>query len=569
MFSSGGGFLTNALNTLSTQSHFINISKGVIDFRDVIYYLSFIAIFLYLNIQTLSKRKQSFHTGAQIALFVGIAIVANILLSSTSFKIDLTDQKQYTLSSASKEIVSTLEDPVTIKIFFSDELPQNLIALKQDVEDLTAEYKRAGKSNVIIEEIDPKDDINARTEAQTLGIPEIQFNVVESEKFEVTTGYTGIALLYRDKNEALPVIQDTSSLEYEITAAINKMSKETLPTVAILAGETSSVSALASLLQKQYTVSNITAADLENLQGDNLLIVGTTAEFNQKQQYKIDQFLMKGGNLFVMIDGAIVDQQYLQVMPNETNLKEMLASYGVTVNSDLIADYGSAETLTFGGGMFSVMREYYLWPKIIAEGFNSESPITQKLQTAVLPWASSLTINASSDVVVTELMKSSIYSESIVDAGTAAPDSIIAPATEDNLSAQLIGAMLQGKIQSKFAGQEKPEGVDESAFVSEAQNSNLFVVANSQFIDDSLLEQSAENSLLVLNSIDFLNQDAALANIRSRSALNRPIQILTDSKKVVIKYTNIFSSVILVIIVAGVAIIIRKRRTTKAVNNYA
>lgn len=554
--------------TLSTQTHFTNLSKGVIDLRDVVYYVSFIGVFLFLNIQTLLKRQQTIHRTAQIVLVVAIAIVGNILLSSAVWRVDLTASKQFTLSQASRNIVTQATDPITIKVMFSQELPQNLLALRQDVHDLVGEYKRMGKGNVTVEFVDPKSDTTVTTQAQTYGVPEIQFNVVGNESFNVSTGYAGIVMLYHDQHQTIPVIQDTANLEYDITSALYKMSRPDAPSIGLLTGYGEvSLGNLQQMLEKQYTVESLTIDNLATTPVKTLMIIGPTKEFADKDFYAIDQFIMRGGNVFVAIDGSIINPQLLQPTPNITNLNQLLSNYGITVNADLIADFGAAATLPFGSGGYQVLREYPYWPQVSSSGFNPESPVTQNLQGMILPWPSSLTTATKDTLHVTELVRTTDQSQAIANATSIDPETLPAP-TPDALHSQVVAAMSSGALPSYYATKDKPADIDSSAFSAQSTNSKVVVISSAQFISDDMLQQTSDNALIALNAVDVLSQDESLVSIRSRSALSRPLNVVDDSRKAVIRYTNTFYSIILVLVFAGIMYGVRKRQASKAQRLY-
>ncbi len=562
----GSGVVGTIFHAVSTHTHFISLAKGVIDVRDIVYYGSVIGLFLYFNMLTLSQRKQRVYSVAQVGLLVAIVIVGNALLAIVSWKVDLTEGKQFTLSTASKSIVQELEDPLTVKVFFSKDLPQDLLALRQDVYDLVNEYTRSG--NVNIEYIDPVDSLDAQGEAQSYGIPELQFNVLEGDKFEVTTGYTGIALLYRDQIEVLPVVQGTQSLEYDMTAAVYKMSREELPAIGIVTEYGSAtVNGLVQFLEQQYTVTNVAVTDVDIDTMDSVIIVDPAGEIPEEDVYAIDQYMMEGGNVLVLMNGITVDLATQQPTPNSNVINDWLAHHGVVISSNFVADYGSSETLSFGRGILPILKEYPYWPVIIPENFNPDHPITQDLQTAIFPWTSSLRINYADGVTRTDLIYTTLQSVGVSLPTSIEPESVPEP-KEDEFQPQLLSVLLEGNFTSYYAGKDKPEGVDVSAFVNATEDGHLLVVGNGNFIVDEVLEQNPSNALFMLNAVDVLTQDESLLTIRSRTALDRPLEQLEDDRKGLIRYVNLGASIILVLILAGVAFAMRKFRSAKVQSKY-
>lgn len=506
----------------------------------------------------------SINSLSQIFIAIAIVVVLNLVLANVSLRWDLTEGNQYTLSPVSQKLMKDLQDPVTFKVFFSEEVPQNMLALKQDVNDLLNEYRRAAGRNLLLEISDPKSTETGLDDARTYGIPEIQYNIVGNEKFEVSTGYAGMAIIFGDKYETIPVFAETQNLEYDISSAVNKLTKESTAKIGFLSDhgvvETQN---LQRALGQQYEVLPVT---LDNISADlqTLVIAGPSEEFSDADRYNIDQFVMRGGALVVLLNGVKVDEKFLMVTPNETKLDELLKSYGITVNKDLVADFVSAETLTFGGGAFSVIQQYPYWPILTTDGLNQQNPISASVRSAVLPWTSSLSFVGAEGIEVVELAQSSAQSAAFDSATTssAAPNAIDVP-SQGVLGKQLLAGLLRGKLTSAYKD-STPEGIDGANKISETENSRLVVIGSAKFIEDALLERSVENAALVMNAVDVLSQDESFISIRSRSAFQRPLKPLSDGKKIAIKYANIFSSVVIVVILALIMYLVRRRQDKKA-----
>lgn len=570
-FDSGNGVISTTTHIISTYTHFQNFVKGVIDLRDVLYYLSFIFVFLYLNSIALQKHRHTIQRTTHATLVIAILVVVNVLVQNVSVRFDATENKQHTLAQSSRSILSAATDPITIKLFFSEELPQDLIALQRDVNDVIAEYQRVGGEDVIVERITPDvpsgDAVSAaQNEATQYGIPPIQFNIVENDSFAVSQGYAGMAILYQDDIEAIPVISDTDNLEYEITAAIQKMTREVEPVVGILnaAGAQKQLE-FEELLREQYTVNVATFDTLSDF--ETLIIAGATETLTKKELYALDQFVISGGTLYVFIDGIIIDEELGQIAPNETNIQELLAQYGAAIDQNLVADFGSPETLQIGSGPFSVLQPYPLWPRITESGLNTDSSMTHGIQSIVMPWVSSIAVQETT-ATVTPIVSTSENSYAFDELPSIAPDAL-QPPKDAVREPQVIAAHISGNITSFFSQDDLPQDVQTDEFVQSTEQGNVIVVGDSQFISDDLLVGSPENALLALNAVDILTQDISLIDIRSRSAFSRPIRDMNDATKSIIKYGNIFSSCILVIIAAAAIYIRRRRKDRVAQKRYA
>ncbi|MCK5197507.1 MAG: Gldg family protein, partial [Spirochaetales bacterium] len=138
-------FLTGFFQYLGAVFHFNNIAKGVIDSRDLIYFISVMIIALGSTFFVIKDRSRSIKLN--FALYFTVLILVNIVSGTLFFRLDLTANKKYSLSGASISAVSTIEEPLTIKAFFSENLPGSYNNLRREICDLMEEYALAGNKN--------------------------------------------------------------------------------------------------------------------------------------------------------------------------------------------------------------------------------------------------------------------------------------------------------------------------------------------------------------------------------------------------------------------------------------
>jgi ABC-2 type transport system permease protein len=144
------------------------MGRGVIDLRDVIYFLSLAGIFLALAYGALLSRKLAPATGTRARLRLGVAmlatslVVVNLLGSYIGGRLDLTPGQAYTLSPATREIARNLDDLVTVKVFASKELPTEVALMKRDLDDLLHDLRSAGNGRIRVVERDPAEDPAAK-----------------------------------------------------------------------------------------------------------------------------------------------------------------------------------------------------------------------------------------------------------------------------------------------------------------------------------------------------------------------------------------------------------------------
>ena len=167
-------------------------------------------------------KKRGLATGiysATVVLLVGLILAAgNFLSSRVLARIDLTQDREFTVSKATREVLRGLDDIVTVKVYFSKRLPPNLATLRRNIDDVLREFQAYSHGKVRVEYIDPAEKPEEEQKLRFLGIPQVQLNVLEKDQLQVINGYMGIAMLYADRHQAIPIVQDINTLEYDLTA---------------------------------------------------------------------------------------------------------------------------------------------------------------------------------------------------------------------------------------------------------------------------------------------------------------------------------------------------------------
>ena len=519
-----------------------------------------------MNLIKKFKNRASF--SVFVLIIIGILAVINIISYQVFHRFDLTESKDYSISKTTKTMLKNLDDVVDIKLCFSRELPPNFINIRQEVKDILDEYKNYSSGKIKIEEIFPEDSPEAEQKMQQLGIPKLQFNIKEKDKFQAIGGYAGLAVYFGGKKEVIPVIQTSQNLEYEITTIIKKLTLEKIPTIAFATGhnEKSSVEGLINIsevLRKQYNITTVDLAtgDLVGDDVDALIILGANVPFDDRSKYIIDQFLMRGGSLLIAQDGVSVSQG--AAIANLADLNDILSSYGIKINADLVLDV-SNEAVNIPTGFFPIIMNYPFWPKILEKNFNQDIPTTANLETAFFPWASSVEIlpERIGDKQVFELVNTTEESWTIKENFNLDPQQQFAPHGQKQ---NILAVSVSGKFSSFYQDKDKPQKESEDVevalaeeFISEIENGRIAVIGDSEFAQDSFLSNS--NLILFQNIVDSLVLDHDLINIRSKGITSRPLKEMSDAERNSMKYFNIFGVTIIVIIFGVVRYNLRKKK---------
>ena len=550
-------FLGTALSRLSVMGHFENVARGVIDLRDIVYFLSTAGLFVAMAVgllvkQRLSEQRESYkRLRAGIAISLGLVVVTNLLGGNIGGRVDLTRESLYTLSPGSKETLDNLSDLVTLKLFISDELPSELQPTLRDVRDLISDMNRAGGDNLVVENLNPGDDLDVAAEARSLGIIENEFNVLRDDEFEVRRGWFGLALLYADQQEVIPFISGTADLEFRIASAISVMTTDKRPSVAFLTGlgalGESELPSLGRALMERYEVTSLDLSqegdlglDPENM--DLVILAGPKEPVSEKKVNEIENFISEGGGALILVDKHQISLETPTTSLVTTGLEEFLQRQGIGVDEGLVMDYGSNSNISMGPqGLFNVVRPYPLWPIGLKGSLHAT---TRDLNGLSAGWATAITIADS----VENIERLWITTEA---GGIQPPNSLIMPDAllqpdPDGFQTVTLAVAIGG-------GETEPT-------TNDVREGRIIVVGDVDFLEESFIRVSPDNLMFAENAIDWLAQDEALIAIRSKTRTPPPIVFTSDFQKASLRWGNLIGVPLLIVIYGVMKVTGRRRR---------
>lgn len=469
---------------------------------------------------------------------IGILILVNFFSYKLFYRWDLTQNKDYSISDISKRTARDLDDLVNIKVYFSNDLPNQFINLKQEVGDILDEYANYSSGDIKIEFIDPGEDEDIKRDLYMQGIPELQFEVYEKDKLQLVKGYLGMTISFGDKTESIPVVRSTENLEYQITLAIKKVTSSEMSVVGFVTsqgtinfGEESA--SVYDEIRKIYEVRDIDLVNSEIADDvKTLVIAGPTEQFAKEELEKIDNFVMRGGSLLVLLDGVKIGEG-LSATPNKTGLEGLLAEYGVSVNNNLVLDTVSGMA-SFNQGFFVFTANYPFWPKVTKDGFSQENAAVAKLENVIFPWVSDINIlddKIDDNNKIVRLAETSDKSWVQTGSFDLNPQQQHAPT---NQGKKTVAVSVNGKFSSPYDDKSVEFG-------------RLIVIGDSDFVKERIAPQNSDNLVFFQNLVDSLSLDEDLISIRSKGVSDRPLEELTDSQKALIRYANVFGITIIVV----------------------
>jgi gliding-associated putative ABC transporter substrate-binding component GldG len=500
---------------------------------------------------------------SQALVRAGSALVILVLLNIISVRIfgraDLTRNHLFTLSEASKQTMRALDDRITVKAYFTEDLPSPYNMNRRSVLDQLNEYKAYAKGNLQFEFIDPTGE-KAEQDAQQQGIQPVQVQVMREDKFEVKRAYMGMVILYADKKEVLPVVQNTASLEYDITSTIKRLTAKGQRKIGFLTGHgeppLSELTKAQQFLTRQYEVTTVDVSKGRSVPPDvaALIVMAPTQKFSEPDKYQIDQYIMRGGKVAFLLNKVDANLQQRFGRALDLNLDDMLENYGVRINPDLVRDSRCAS--------ISIMQQQYgfniqsqvPFPYLpIAADFNKDNMMVKDLQGLILFFASSVdtTALASKGLQGEILMRSS--KESGRQTGFFMFDPLQRYQREDFGEKEIpLGVVVYGSFKSFYAGKPVPQdtsagaGHAEGTPIASSPASRIILVGDGDFARDQYLG-NRDNLTFLANTVDYMVDDAGLISIRTKDVSMPPLDQVTDGTKKLIKYGNLIVPPVLIL----------------------
>ena len=466
-----------------------------------------------------------------LLLIAGIALMINLLSKQFFFRWDLTKDKRYTLSEATRDVLKNLEDPVLVKAYFSKDLDVDYAKGREEFRDLLNEYSNISKGMLDFEFIDPASDPELEQKVQQEGIPPLQMQSREDDNIALKKGYLGAVVELGELKERIPVIQKGMPLEYVMTTSILKMANQDKPSVGILTGYGGlTQEQLGPVYQQLGILYNVETVDLNSFTDEltpirfkSLALMGPKDSIPPEHLGKLSQYFQSGGGLLIGVDAVNGDLQARQGTASPTMLESWLAQHGVNVDPSFVIDESCGNVTVQQKQGFFVMNNAIPFPFLpIVKNFE-EHPITEGLEAVILPFASPL--QSTGDTA---------YSYQPILFSSAVAGTVSTPAT------------LQ-VVDKKWTQSDFPlSDIHMGAVVAHSSGGRMVVIGDGEFPGQTSA-QGGDNASLMTNSLDWLSDDTGLIKLRTRGVAFNPLDEVEADKRKFLKWGNFLMPIILVL----------------------
>ncbi len=547
-----------------------------------------------------------------------IIVVAAYLLSIKFFRFDLTSEGRYTLSKYTKNILENLKDKIYVKVYLTgDGLPLTLKNYERNIKEELDEFKVYAGENLDYEFIDPAESkdkevrfglYKSLTDKGLLPIETSE--VTEDGKTSVKMVFPGALVSYKGKEIAVNLLKSAAgsapeseenvnnsvqSLEYELTNAIQKLSRKNKPEIAFIEGQGElneyQLMDISTVLSEYYTVKtgkiNGQVGILNNFKA--VIIAKPTEKFSEKDKFVLDQYIMQGGNALFLLDGTDVNIDSLFInsmtiaLPSDNNLDDMLFQYGFRVNKDLLTDvFSSAIGITMqgpDGKPYIKTFPWYYFPVIVSDNKHVISKYLNYIKTEFVSTID--TVGNDKNIKRTVLLTSSEHTKPEPIPAKISLEQVnhMPPENKMRGGKKNIAVLAEGKFTSVFKNRPIEKyfpNYNPADVLTESKPAKIIVVSDGDIIKNEVSRDGKPypagfdrftrhifkgNKEFILNAVNYLCDDSGLMTIRSRELKMR----LLNREKVtknhfLIQLVNVVLPVLLVILFGVIVYFVRKKK---------
>lgn len=497
---------------------------------------------------------------------LGLLIALNILLGSARARVDITDEKLFTLSRGTRDILAKLDRPVTLKFFFSrsGETPEYLKSYAIRVEDLLREYRIAGNGRIIIEKYDPKPDSDAEELAQRYQIAGQVVGLMGPRL------YMGIAAVCGTAEAVMPVLDPRTDplLEYNLSRLIYRVANPKKPVIGVLSslpvmgmnpppyammpGQPRPQAQPPWLvfrdLKQDFDVREIEPSAETIPPEVDVLIAVHPKRLSDKTLYALDQFVLRGGRLLAFLDPlSLVDQegsaggQPFVMAPTSSDLGKLLDAWGIKYDpAKVVSDLMASTRIR---GRDNQVEDNPVYLSLMRAGIQSNDAVTAQIHSVLLALAGAFTGEGAEGVSVTPLLTTSPKSD-LVDAMSAqfGVNAIRKDLLRTGGKPLNLAVRLSGKFKTAFPngrpvekeGSDTNETASVEGLKESARETSVILVGDVDMLFDAFWARSIpvfgttvyepfnENANFFGNALELLAGSTAFVNIRCRGKVSRP-----------------------------------------------
>ncbi|MFZ6012014.1 MAG: gliding motility-associated ABC transporter substrate-binding protein GldG [Bacteroidota bacterium] len=536
-----------------------------------------------------------------------VIILLNLLASVTFFRFDLTEEKRFSIKEPTREILRQLDDDVHIEVYLEGELNASFRRFQKSIRETLEEFRIYSGQKIKYTFVDPATALSQKAQSEfmaELAAKGVQpTNVVDKKDGQriekiifpgavVSYGGSEVGVMLLKGNKARTpeeeINQSIEGVEYELASAINKLSNLDRKQIGFVYGhgelDSLEVASFNNALLEVYDVFkvNLSTSDLKTY--DALIIAKPTTPFTPQERYYLDQYIMRGGKVLMLIDRVNASMESASdagnlALPVDVQLDDQLFKYGVRLNVDLVQDRSSSlYPVVTGQSGGRPKMQLIEWPFFPVINRYADHPTTRNLDAVVAKFVSSIDTVKATGVKKTPLLFTSQYSRTLTAPVSVSIQNLRQDVDPKNFTKSFIPVayLLEGKFTSAFKNRFLPPGVDSAGYQQESAPAKIIVVADGDLARNDINPRTRQplalgfdpftnttfaNQDLIMNMLAFLTDEGGLIAVRNKEVKIRPL----DKEKIVAEKTkwqviNLAIPLVLLITYGILRNLLRKRR---------
>ena len=482
--------------------------------------------------------------------FLAFNMLARVGLSD--WRLDLTEQKLYTISAGTEKVLAEIEQPVELYFFYSDQASKDLPSLRnyaKRVEEMLKAYERAADGKLKLHIVDPQPFSAEEDQATEFGLQAIPLNSSGDKLYFGLAGRVGDGV-----PQAIPVfsLDQEEFLEYDLSRLVQSLAKPERPVVGVLSGlplnggfdmqtrQPSQPWMVMEEIRQQFQIESLKAGIDQIPEKVSVLLLVHPKDLPEQTLYAIDQFVLRGGKLLAFVDPYSEIDSGMPMPGDEaasktSDLPALFKAWGVQLLPDqVVTDGAYAMALSMGEGQRAVRHAAFL--SLPRAALDQSDVSTAGLETLTLASAGILQPLASAKSHFTPLLQSSVYAMPVDTKRLALlqnPEELIRE-LQPTGQRYAMAARISGPAETAFANgiEGRKDGL------KHADNINVIVVADTDLLSDRMWvhvqdyfgqrmpQPWADNASFAINALDNLSGSDALISVRSRGRFSRPFEVV-------------------------------------------
>jgi ABC-2 type transport system permease protein len=544
----------------------------------------------------------------KFAVAAGIILLLNVLLANQYFRIDLTEDKRYTIAPVTKHLLANLKDDITVDVYLAGDFPARFKRLQSSVRETLEEFRVYSDDRVQFNFIDPSSNTDPEKRNvyyQQLVAKGLQpTNLVSAEGDKKVEKLIFPGGIVSSKGKEVPVLflkgnqaaspdeqlnQSIEGLEFELASAIRQLTQTQRKRIGYIEGhgELSMLETadFITTLQKNYNVFRVDLRKVPDLKAlDAVIVAKPLLKYTEAEKFKLDQFIVGGGKALFLIDPVNISLDSIRTegtvaLPLDLNLQDLLFTYGVRLNGNLVEDLNAGQIPMvvgmLGNQPQTQLMNWRFYP--IINGFNKH-PITRNLDALYGKFVSNIDSVKARNIRKTPLIATSPYSRVLQAPVNVTLNEARVPVDPKQYTAgpQVLGYLLEGQFKSVFTNRPLPVGITNVGLKNQGKPSRVVVVADGDLIRNEVNPKTNQpyrlgfdrftgatyaNKDFATNAIDYLLDENNLISLRAKEIVLRPLdRVKAKEEKQKWQLINLVLPLVILISFGLVRFYLRKRK---------